>query len=431
MIYWAPLLHFYQPPLQLHGILNKICDESYRPLIEVFRQHPNAKATVNINGVLTEMLWENGHQDVIEGLKELAEKGQLEFTGSAKYHAILPLIPHREMDRQIRRNNMTNSHFFGELYEPKGFFPPEMAYSRDILEPVVASRHEWIILSGVACPAPWPLRVIHEIAHDDSRLAVFFRDDILSNKISFQSIDGPGFLEHLRQLGTNSRDVYIVTAMDAETFGHHIQNWEQLFLAEVYEALEPALASYDGLQQRKLLAEQHKDLFELREKGDGITAVKISELLDRFPRSALVDPRPSSWSTSARDIEGGNFYPLWKDPNNRLHQLQWQHMNLCIDMENRAQHCADNTTAKHFALIARGLLDQALHSCQFWWASRRPMWDINMVSRGLMQQREVILNAYKAIKTSGAGPEIKEEYYYRVVATRDLSNRITDILFED
>ena len=84
MIYWAPLLHFYQPPLQLHSVLKKVCDECYLPLIEVFRQHPTAKATVNICGVLTEMLVDHVYQDVVEGLAlpahagaELATESQL------------------------------------------------------------------------------------------------------------------------------------------------------------------------------------------------------------------------------------------------------------------------------------------------------------------------------------------------------------------
>ena len=113
MIYWAQLLHFYQPPTQFPPVLNKICQESYRPLIDVFREYPNARATVNINGVLTEMLSDCGHTDIIDGLRELAEKGQIEITGTGKYHPILPLIPQEEARRQIELNQKTNTFFFG------------------------------------------------------------------------------------------------------------------------------------------------------------------------------------------------------------------------------------------------------------------------------------------------------------------------------
>ena len=121
MIYWAQLLHFYQPPTQMHAVLEKICDESYRPLIDVFRQHPQAKVTVNISGVLTEMLQDHGHWDVIEGLRQLAQQGQVEFTGSGKYHPILPLIPREEVRRQITLHRRTNRYFFGQSFKPRVF----------------------------------------------------------------------------------------------------------------------------------------------------------------------------------------------------------------------------------------------------------------------------------------------------------------------
>ncbi|HEY8491820.1 MAG TPA: hypothetical protein VIO14_12600, partial [Dehalococcoidia bacterium] len=224
-IYWAPLLHFYQPPIQLPEVLRKVVVESYRPLLEVFHAYPHARVTVNINGVLTEMLWESGYQDVLDGLRSLAERGQVEFVGSGKHHPILPLIPVREVERQIHQNAITNRHFLGREFAPRGFFPPEMCYSRDIIRPIAESGHRWVVLSGVACPVAWPMDVVHTVRSGEAELAVLFRDDILSNRISFQEIDGRGFVEHLRGLGAEGRDTYVVTAMDAETFGHHIENW--------------------------------------------------------------------------------------------------------------------------------------------------------------------------------------------------------------
>jgi hypothetical protein len=59
------------------------------------------------------------------------------------------------------------------------------------------------------------------------------------------------------------------------------------------------------------------------------------------------------------------------------------------------------------------------------------MWDVNMVYRGLNLQRVVLLNAYKAISTSNAKPEVKKEYYYKVVAARYIFDQITDSLYID
>ena len=410
-IYWANLLHFYQPPIQIPEVLRKIVVESYRPLIDVFKQHPQAKASVNINGVLTEMLYESGAGDVIDGLRELAERGQIEFVGSAKYHAILPLIPEGEQRRQIRRNHLTNKHFFGDAYQPRGFFPPEMCYDRSFLDPMIDFGHQWVIMSGVACPSDWPVDRIYETRSNDGQpVSVIFRDDVLSNKIAFQDLDGKGFIEHLRSAHGNDRDMYIVTAMDAETFGHHIEHWDQLFLAEAYEAVVP----YSSVVEARPLATSTRALLTLTqapEATDHVVSATISELLDHFPNADTIDPRPASWSTSHEDLAAGVPYPLWQQPGNYIHKLQWEHVGISLDLVTTAQEVADGVVSQRHAEIARGLMDPALHSCQFWWASRRPHWDINMIARGLGQQGDVVLNAFRAINLSSAPEDVKRDSY--------------------
>jgi hypothetical protein len=90
---------------------------------------------------------------------------------------------------------------------------------------------------------------------------------------------------------------------------------------------------------------------------------------------------------------------------------------------------AEKGDSMEYAMIARERLDSAMHSCQFWWASKRPMWSINMIYRGMAMQREVLLNAYKSISLSSCRPETKKEYFYKVIAGRHLFDEITDALY--
>jgi len=376
-------------------------------------------------GVLTELLSEHGYGDIIEMLKELAKNGQIEFTGSGKYHPILPLIPKGEVERQIVENARTNRQFLGSFI-PKGFFPPELCYSYDIVEPVLRAGHRWILLSGVACPVDWPVDMVHEIEFEGRRLAVLFRDDILSNKISFRSITSNEFLEHLRQLGVGGENTYVITAMDAETFGHHIKNWEIEFLARVYEQLQPAEQIGKPFQPRMALAKQTCDLSGIQ----GVQMVCLSELLDIFPRGAVIQPKASSWSTSKEDIESDNPYPLWGSKSNEIHKLQWKHLEICLDMVGKASAWADSEESRNLASTARYFMNLAFHSDQFWWANGKPRWDINLVHKGLLIQKEVILNAYKAINTSDVSQEKKREYYYRLAGARALEQKIVDKLLE-
>jgi len=375
------------------------------------------------------MLWYHGYEDIIDGLIKLAEKGQIEFVGSGKYHPILPLIPRKEMERQIRHNRITNSHFFGPAYKPTGFFPPEMCYSGEIAEPIVESGHQWVIVGGIACPVDWPLDKIHYVEHNSDRLMVFFRDDILSNKISFQEVDAAGFLENLKQLKGDRENSYVVTAMDAETYGHHIQDWENLFLAEVYEEIQPTIETFAAFKQATVLARQQDQFISDDKLQNEIKVVTISELINAFPAGSRIEPRASSWSTTGDDLLANNPFPLWKDKVNEIHRLQWEHLNICFDLVDRALSITDNEESKRFAVISRGLLDRALHSCQFWWASRRPMWDINLVHLGLIDQWRVIINAYRAINKGSVEDKVKREYYHKLVAARDIRNKITDRLF--
>jgi alpha-amylase/alpha-mannosidase (GH57 family) len=304
-----------------------------------------------------------------------------------------------------------------------------MCYSQDILEPVINSGYRWIILSGIACPTQWPLDIVYRAALKGQDLAVLFRDDVLSNRISFQELNAGDFITHLEEWQGKRENIYVVTAMDAETYGHHIQDWERTFLAEVYGELEPTTEPLEEVKQAKALAGQHATLLANGEAAAKIQMVTISQLLDLFPQGPAIEPKPSSWSTTTDDLEAGNYYPLWQDERNEVHRLQWEHLSICIELVSKALECADNDESHHSATIARGLLDRAEHSCQMWWASNRPMWDINLIHMGLLDQLRTVVNAYRAINKSGASEEAKREYYYRTIAARDIRSKLEDRLF--
>jgi hypothetical protein len=53
--------------------------------------------------------------------------------------------------------------------------------------------HRWVLTYGIVCAAEWPVKLVHRVeGHSD--LAPLFRDDLVSNRISFENIDGFGFI---------------------------------------------------------------------------------------------------------------------------------------------------------------------------------------------------------------------------------------------
>ena len=74
------------------------------------------------------------------------------------------------------------------------------------------------------------------------------------------------------------------------------------------------------------------------------------------------------------------IYPRSNLPDNPIHKLQWQLTDLAI---KAGKDLPDNEKA-------RVLLDKALHSDQYWWASHNPYWHYQMVIRGSDMLRDVI-----------------------------------------
>lgn len=340
---WANFLHIYQPPTQTPKILDRVVNESYRKIFAGLLDNPQARMTLNISAVLTEMLAKHGYADVIQNIVTLLERGQIELTATAKFHPFLPKLPEDQIIRQINLNEETNRSYLGSSYAPTGFFPPEMGYAPQVAPIVKKLGFKWIILDEIACPEPVNYTTIY---HDGQGLDFFFRERQPSFKIlSAQLGTGPMLLKELSaRLGG---DEYLLTAMDGETFGHHRPGLEKLLL----------------------------DIYQSRE----LPTVTISELPAKVTSRTQISPRASTWATHHKDIDARQPFLRWDDPGNEIHELQWQLTNLAI-----------SAVKEHGAVSSQDLLDQSLHSDQYWWASARPWWSLEMIEKGAHEQIEAI-----------------------------------------
>lgn len=368
---WANFLHIYQPPTQKELWVRRIADESYRKVFSGLLGVKRARLSLNINGILCELLERHGGKDVLENIKKLLDRDNLELTGSAKFHPFLPLLPKQEIERQILLNEESLNKYFGTAWKKGGFFAPEMAYSRKVAESVAKLGYKWMVVDELAFPGgrkPSP-ETLYRIKGLD--LYVFFRERNLSFSILSAQVGTVPTI--LRYLGDRvGKDEYVITAMDGETFGHHRPGLELLLfdlLAE--EKIEPA---------------------------------QISDLIGKFKKIEEVEPRDSTWAATKKNMGEDEPYARWKNKDNSIQLKQWELTDLAIEVAHRSPD--DQTT--------RSLLDQSLHSDQYWWSSAQPWWSLEMIERGAFELRGVILGSAAATEEE---KQRAEKLYKEIIYT--------------
>ncbi len=349
--------------------------QSYRPIIEGIKKNKRVHLSININGALLELLHKYEYHDIIEDLKNLLAENRIEITGSAKYHALLSLLSDEEIVRQIELNTETLKHFFPD-YQPGGFFCPEMAYDERIGKIVEKLGFRWMILDEISCGGKVgqvDYSQIYKLGGSDLR--VFFRDRRLSNLIMSAVVRSRDTLLEAME-NELKKDNYIVTAMDAETFGHHRPGLEKM-LFEVFETEE----------------------FEL---------IKISDVEKYYKEKIEITPAKATWASSKDDIENNIQFLSWNDPENIIHKWQWAFTHLVL----KEVYDVDKDHPRY--VLVRNKMDMALGSDHFWWASAKPWWSLEMIEYG----------AYSLLDTLKHIPDVDSriiekgrDYYEKIITT--------------
>jgi hypothetical protein len=340
---WANLLHFYQPYGQKREIVDKIVAQCYRPVAEAILASPRARVSINFTGVLLDLLDEYGHGEIIEMYREAARQGKVELVGSAKYHAILPLLPPDEALRQLKINNETNRKFFGKEYPGRGIFLPEEAWSPELASVLVKAGFEWAMLDELAYNGH-----IGAVDYDKTyrvagtNLKAVFREHRLSSMVASIARDVEKLKEAVQE--ELKLDRYVATAMDGEVFGHHQIGHERLL--------------------KGILGDPE------------IETVWLSEIFELYPEVREVQTVACTWASSEDDIAKGIQFISWNDPENEIHQLQWELLHLTVE-QMRALPASDPSYAG-----LRSRLDWAVASDPFFWAAGRPWWMIEYIERG-------------------------------------------------
>ncbi len=361
----AILLHFYQPYWQFPEYVIRAIEKSYIPVSRAILKS-EINLTVNITSCLLEREDEFPRlKEFRENIGEAANNGKIEFTHSSAYHAFFPMLEQYpwEIQRQIELNAEKSREIFGGTWNARGLFSPEMGISPSVLKLARALGISWTIADAPVYDFRPKLgqTIPYNLILGVEGLPLFFRSqdwsDNLSQRDRAHKLHGLNLEMYAHKLyeaidfWVNNSSGYIIIAMDGETFGEHINEYTEDNLKSLFQTL-----------------------FHLKD----LRLATLSELVETFPIHNLgiewEHDFKGSWSTSVENLREGIAYPLWSNPHNNLHSLQWALTYSAIEATKLTEDFVQEHKVPENMMISyqesRVILDRALNSCQYWWAAR-------------------------------------------------------------
>lgn len=154
-------LHMHQPPGNLRLLIEENEWEAQQ-IIRCYERVPRyagryrdtARIHVGFSGILLEQLLS---KDIVDRYRQFVdipamidsyrEAENIELIGMGFYHPIFPLIPREDWRDHLMSGKQIVEEVFGR--EPRGFWPPEMAFDMEMVVALAEAGYEYVVVDGV------------------------------------------------------------------------------------------------------------------------------------------------------------------------------------------------------------------------------------------------------------------------------------------
>jgi hypothetical protein len=340
---WVNVLHFYQSPFQHIDIVKKKTAECYIPVSRLLLERPGEKAIVNIHGCLLDTIYKKipEGRELISNLRLLLSRGQIELTGTGKYHPVFPLISEDEVRRQLTLQEEALYFYFEIQKTPEILYLPELAYLPEQMHIFKEKGYRWVIVDDISLKKEVSTAVPGNYTFTEkwSGINLLVRSRNISQALEnsllkkYHIKTSSEFID--RGLKENSCNDFIVTVTSADVYGRK-----------------------NHLHTLKSICDDN--------------SIKSFSLKDIsfFYKSSEVETVPASSSTTDEHISQNIYFPLWYHPRNRIH------LNLWLLLDITAEEIRINGSEYHNAVM-----DRLLNSSLFSWSSYTPLWNKAMVEK--------------------------------------------------
>ncbi len=221
--------HNHQPIGNFDSVFVENYDRAYKPFLDVFEQFPRLKIAKHYTGILFEWLSQN-RPELLNRLKTLVEKGNVELISGGFYEPILAVIPDDDKVGQIQKlTKFIKKHFD---YDAKGLWLAERIWEQHLVKSLAQAGIKYVILddthfkyAGLNDEQLYGYYITEEQGYTTCLFPV---SKTLRYTIPFEDVSAT--IEYLRSIATDDGKRIAVFADDGEKFGGWPGTYEHVYV---------------------------------------------------------------------------------------------------------------------------------------------------------------------------------------------------------
>ena len=232
--------HNHQPVGNFDFVFESTYQKAYKPFLDMLEKYKDIKFNFHYTGSL--LLWiEKNHPEHIEKLKNLAKEKRIEIQSGGFYEPIMPSIPDKNKDIQIKKLNGYIKDKF--KVKAKGAWIAERVWEPTLVKNLAKNGIEYIMIddsqfltTGIDTKNIYGYFITD---NENYKLNIFPISQELRYLIPFREAEKS--IEYLKSIATEEGDRVVVLHDDGEKYGDWpgTQKWvyEDKWLENFFEAL--------------------------------------------------------------------------------------------------------------------------------------------------------------------------------------------------
>ena len=395
-LYHALGLHMHQPPGNLELLWREqewearqimLCYQ--RPLDYARRFADHGRFHVDFSGILLEQFLDPVVKDLCHDVVDIdamlagyAEAKNIELLSTGYFHPIFPLIPEHDWHDHLHRSADLMERIFGR--RPRGFWPPEMAFSRELIPALVTAGFQYVVVDNV-----------HVLPEEETDT-----EDAATHPCLTSHLEATIAVVPRHRDLSNAQESGLSPSWLADEIGHRAPRLQRPALFTTWSDGENGGWFRQTAEESGFWGHFYAPCMERIEAGDyPLTPILISEYIADHPPERAAEVRTGAWNVGTA---GGSDFSQWAGSPTQKAVLEevWQSSERYRHLERKLRVLrAEGEAPYEAASLLQSAHDAILRaetSCYFFWGDS---WTPK--ARNHLREAEQKLRAAQELLTAG------------------------------